>query len=97
MTLELSSRAARVPQGEKGSVMYLTDSSGRRFDPIESTVPFDYQLAPGESIVATRRYAVPRDARGLNVVYAHEGGFPIGWFIIGENDWIHGAAVVPLD
>ncbi len=97
VSLELSSRAARVPQGEKGTVMYLIDSSGRRFDPVESTVPFDYKLAPGESIEATRRYAVPRDARGLNLVYTHEGGFPIGSFIIGENYWIHGPPVVPLD
>jgi hypothetical protein len=97
VTLELSSRAKGVPQGEKGTVMYLTDSNGRRFDPIESTVPFEHKLAPGESIVATRRYAVPPDARGLNLIYTHEGGFPIGSLIIGENEWIHGPAVVPLD
>ncbi len=97
VSIELSSRAKRVWQGEKGTVMYVTDSSGRRFDPIESIVPFDYKLAPGESIMATRRYAVPRDARGLKIVHVHEGGFPIGWFIIGENDWIHGPAVVTLD
>jgi hypothetical protein len=97
VSLELSNRGLRVPQGEKGTVMYITDSTGRRFDPTESTVPFAYKLEAGESIVATRRYTVPPDARGLKLVYVHEGGFPIGSFIIGENDWIHGPAFVPID
>lgn len=97
VSLELSNRGKRVPQGEKGTVLYITDASGRRFDPVESTVPFDQKIAAGASIVATRRYAVPAEAHGLSLVYVHEGGFPIGWFIIGENTWVHGPAVVQLD
>jgi hypothetical protein len=33
VTLRLSSRAKRVPQGAKGTVAYVVDSQGRRYDP----------------------------------------------------------------
>src|SRR4051812_9326594 len=87
VALHLSNRARRVPMGEKGTVVYLTDASGRRYDPImsRSVIPFDTVLPPGASIVATRRFEVPRDAQRLGLVYTHEGGFPIGWLIISEG------------
>jgi len=97
VTLTLSSRARRVPQGERGTHLYILDSTGRRYEPVAETVPFEYPLQPGESIQATRRYVVSPDATGLSLVYLHDRGFPIGWFIIGENNWIHGAGVfVPI-
>lgn len=97
VTLTLSSRARRVPQGERGTHLYIVDSAGRRYEPVAETVPFDYPLQPGESKSASRRYTVPADATGLSLVYLHDRGFPIGWFIIGENHWIHGAGVfVPI-
>lgn len=97
VTMTLSSRARRVPQGERGTHLYIVDSTGRRYEPVAETVPFDYPLQPGESKQASRRYAVPADATGLSLVYLHDRGFPIGWFIIGENHWIHGAGVfVPI-
>jgi hypothetical protein len=99
VALRLSSRARRVPQGEKGTVGYLVDSVGRRYDPAPDsvTVPFDTKLQPGESVMAMRRFEVPEDVRDLGFVYTHEGGFPIGWFIIGENEMFHGPPVVLLD
>ena len=33
VSLRLSNRAKRVPMGEKGTVVYLTDAEGRRYDP----------------------------------------------------------------
>jgi hypothetical protein len=97
VTLTLSSRARRVPQGERGTHLYIVDSAGHRYEPVAETVPFDYQLQPGESIQASRRYAVPADTTDLSLVYLHDRGFPIGWFIIGENRWIHGPGVfVPI-
>jgi hypothetical protein len=30
-------------------------------------------------------------------VYTHEGGFPVGFFVIGENEWAHGPPLVQLD
>jgi hypothetical protein len=99
VTLRLSSRARRVPQRENGTVVYLTDARGRRFDPVAqaSEVPLNTLLQPGESAMAKRRFELPADAREVGLVYAHEGGFPIGWFIIGENPWFHGPDIVRLD
>ena len=99
VTLKLSSRAKRVPQGEKGTVVYLIDSRGRRYDPAPDavTVPLDTKLQPGESVAAGRLFYVSQDAADLGLIYTHEGGFPIGFFIIGENELFHGPAVVKLN
>jgi hypothetical protein len=99
VTLRLSNRARRVPMGEKGTVVYLIDAKGRRYDPLPSgtDVAFDTILQPGESIGATRRFAVPRDTPHLDLVYTHQGGFPIGWFIITEGGWFQAPPVVRLN
>jgi len=96
--LTLTSRARRVPQAEKGTVVYLSDAQGRRFDPepMAGTIPLDTRLQPGQSVDAPRRFTVPADARELGLVYTHEGGFPIGFFIIGENELFHGPPIVML-
>ena len=96
--LLLSSRAKRVPQGEKGTVVYLLDARGKRYNPQPdpAAIPFDTQLEPGESRETFRRFAVPPDAGSLDLIYTNEGGFPIGFFIIGENDCVHGPPVVRL-
>src|SRR6266568_7679139 len=99
VVLRLSSRARRTPMGEKGTVVYLTDIRGLRYDPLpdQAAVPFDTKLPPGGSVVATRHFDIPRDARGLGLVYTHEGGFPIGWFIISEGGWFQKPPLVRLD
>lgn len=98
VTLRLSNRARRVPMGEKGTVVYVIDAQGRRYDPQPdgADVPLDVMLQPGESITATRRFDVPRDAPDLGLIYAHEGGFPIGWLIITEGGWFQKPPVVRL-
>ena len=97
VTLRLSSRAKRRPMGEKGTVGYLVDGQGRRYDPIpgSGTVPFDTKLQPGESVIAIRRFEVPADARNLGFVYAHVGASfsPV----IGENELFHGPPLVRLE
>jgi hypothetical protein len=97
--LRLSSRAKRAPQGEKGTVVYLVDSQGCRYNPdLDSgTISFDTLLQPGESVVTTRRFVVSDKVRALNLIYTHEGGFPIDCFIIGQNTWFHGPPVVQLE
>ncbi|MDQ2899290.1 MAG: hypothetical protein M3Y07_05745 [Acidobacteriota bacterium] len=99
VALRLSSRAKCVPQGEKGTVVYLVDLNERRYDaaPDSVTVPFDTLLQPVESVAATRRFEVPGEPRDLGLVYTHEGGFPIGFFIVGENHCFYGPPVVRLD
>ncbi|HUJ32073.1 MAG TPA: hypothetical protein VLY23_12385 [Candidatus Acidoferrum sp.] len=87
--LQLSSRARRVSQRENNLAVYLTDARGRRYDPAAdpSAVPFNVLLAPQESVVATRSFVVPADAAGVGLVITREGGFPIGWLIIGYDTW----------
>ncbi len=99
IALKLSSRARRVPMGERGTVVYLTDGQGRRYDPLPdpSGVPLDTILQPGESVIARRRFDVPADARNVGLVYTHEGGFPIGWLIVGEGGWFRKPPIVRLD
>jgi hypothetical protein len=99
VTLRISSRAKRITQGEKYVVVYLTDSLHRRFDadPASVAVPLDSRVGPGESIDVERRFDLPVDASGIKLVFTHEGGFPIGAFIIGENQLFHNATVVKLD
>jgi hypothetical protein len=99
VNIRLSSRAKRVPQAEKGTVVYLVDAAGGRYDAVPDplSVPLDTRLQPGASVNATRRFAVRPDAGALDLVYTHEGGFPIGFFIIGENEWFHGPPIVQLE
>jgi hypothetical protein len=99
VVLRLSNRARRVPMGEKGTVVYLTDAGGRRYDPLPdpAAVPLDTRLQPGESVMTTRRFDVPRDAHALGLVYTHEGGFPIGWFVISEGGWFQQPPIVRFD
>jgi hypothetical protein len=99
VSLRLSNRARRVPMGEKGTVVYLTDAAGRRYDPLpdDAAVPLDVMLQPGESRVVTRRFGVPAGVRDLGLVYTHEGGFPIGWLIISEGGWFARPPIVRLE
>jgi hypothetical protein len=99
VSLRLLNRARRVPMGEKGTVVYLTDAQGRRFDPLPDPagVRLDSILQPGESVIATRRFRLPVDARNVGMVYTHQGGFPIGWLIISEGGWFQKPPIVRLD
>ena len=98
VTLRLFSTARRVSQREKDVAVYLVDDRGRRYDPApsQSDVPFSVQLGPQESVKATRVFDVPADVHSPGVVIAHEGGFPIGWFIIGYETWFRKPAIVRL-
>lgn len=98
VTLRLSNRARRVPMGEKDTVVYLVDAQGRRYDPRAegADVPLDVRLQPGQSMNATREFDVPRDAQDLGLIFTHEGGFPIGWFIITEGGWFQKPPIVRL-
>jgi hypothetical protein len=97
--LRLSSRAKRVSQRELGTVVYLTDAAGHRYDPVadSSVARLDAMLRPGQALETQRTFVVASDARRLGLVYTHEGGFPVGFFVIGENEWAHGPPLVQLD
>lgn len=96
--LRVSSRARRVCQRERNVVVYLTDEQGKRYDPIPdaSATPIGVLLRPQESAVASRSFLVPAEAKDVGLVIAHEGGFPIGWFIIGYDTWFRKPPVARL-
>jgi hypothetical protein len=96
--LRLSNRALRGSEREKNLVMYLTDARGRRYDPVgdKSSAPYTVLIAPQESVVVTRSFLVPNDAGEIGAVVTHEGGFPIGWLIIGYDTWLRKPPLVIL-
>ncbi len=98
VNLRLSSRARRVAQRERNLAVYLTDDRGGRYDPVGdySGAPFSVLLQAGESAVVSRTFVVPAAAKGVALVAAHEGGFPIGWFIIGYDTWFRKPPLVQL-
>ncbi len=99
VTLRLSNRARRMPMGEKGTVVYLTDAQGRRYNPVADAeaIPFDTRLQPGTAVTTRRRFEVAGDARDVGLIYTHEGGIPIGWLIIGEGGWFSQPPIVRLN
>jgi len=96
--LRLSSRARRVSQRENNLSVYLTDDQDMRYDPVaaSSNRPFNVLLRPHESVVVSRSFLVPAQAKNVGLVIAHEGGFPIGWFIIGYDTWFRKPAVIRI-
>jgi hypothetical protein len=96
--LRLSSRARRFSQREKNVSVYLTDDHGTRYNPVavNSASRFDVLLQPQESVIVSRSFLIPAQAKDVGLVIAHEGGFPIGWFIIGYDSWFRKPTVVPL-
>jgi hypothetical protein len=99
VTMRISNRAGRVTMGERYVVVYLTDSRHRRFDPdpASATVPLDSRMEPGHSLDITRTFDLPADAKDVSLVFTHEGGFPIGSLIIGENELFHNATVIKFE
>jgi hypothetical protein len=96
--MELSNRGRRVSQRENNLVLYLTDDHGRRYDPLpeSASVAFNLLLQPNESAFVSRSFLLPEAAKAVGAVITHEGGFPIGWFIIGSDTWFRKPPVVPL-
>ena len=96
--MELSNRGRGVSQRENNLVAYLTDDQGRRYDPItdDTDVAFNVLLRSNESAVVSRSFLIPMSVKGVGAVITHEGGFPIGWFIIDYDTWFRKPQLVPL-
>ena len=99
VTLRVSSRARRVSQSERGAAIYLTDRRRRRFDPVPgaSRGALDVRVGPGESAEVAQTFMLPADAADVGVIFTHTTGFPIGQFIIGENELFRPGAIVRLE
>jgi hypothetical protein len=98
VAFRLSSTARGVSQRENSLAVYITDDRNRRYNPVphNTDVPFNIQLGPQESVTVTRVFELPADAHEPGLVITHEGGFPIGWFIVGYETWFRKPAIVPL-
>ena len=96
--LRVSSTAGRVSQRENNVVVYMTDDRDIRYDPIadRGAVPLNVLLLPQQSVATDRIFHLPADAHPVGIVIGHQGGFPIGWFIIGDEAWFHKPAIVPI-
>ena len=96
--MHLSSRARRVSQRENNLAVYLTDAKGRRYNPVAagSTGELSVLLRPQESVLVSRSFLTPAEVSGIGAVITHEGGFPIGWFIVGYDTWFRKPPVVVL-
>jgi hypothetical protein len=99
LDLRLSSRARRVSQRENSLAVYLIGNHGRRYDPLpdNSSVPFSVLLQPQQSVLASRSFLVPAGAADVSAVITQEGGFPIGWFIIGYDAWFRKPPLIRLN
>jgi hypothetical protein len=98
LDLRVSSRARRASQREKNMAVYLTDQSGHRYDPVvdPNATPFSVLLGPGDSVPISRTFLLPAGAADVGAVLTHEGGFPIGWLIIGYDTWFRKPPMVRL-
>jgi hypothetical protein len=96
VNLRLSSRSRRVSQRENNLAVYLTDHRGRRYDPVASNGPFNALLEPQESVVVSRSFVIPAEAADVGVVITHEGGFPVGWLIVGYDTWFRKPPIARL-
>lgn len=99
VSMELSSRARRVPQGERGTHAYLLDLEGHRYDALSvpTNVRFDTLLQPSQKVMAVRQFRIPAQVSQVHFVYEH-GGFPVQLFIIGQaGSWIYGPPITLLD
>jgi len=99
VSMRLTNRARGTAMGEKGTVVYLVDEQGDRFDPLHdpTAFPFEERLPPGGSVTTFRHFNVPDDGRRVGLVYRHEGGFPIEWLVIGEGGWFQQPPIVWLN
>lgn len=97
--LRLHSRARGVSQRERNLRVYMTDASGSRYEPVvqDAETPFDVLLSPGDTVIVRRRFTVSAGVRQPGLVITHQGGFPIGWLIIGYDAWFREPLIVPLN
>lgn len=80
VTLRMINQAQRVAQRNNNVlIVYLTDDRGARYPslPAPDAPAFNTQLQPGETVVTTRRFNVPPDARDLGLIIGPQRWLPI--------------------
>jgi hypothetical protein len=98
VTLRIFSRARRVAQREMGAKdVYLVDAQWRRYEPVRTgaEIPLNTLLQAGQSVIASRRFEVPADARGLGLM-VDRSSTPV-CLVIGECEAFHKGTIVRLE
>jgi hypothetical protein len=96
--LLIASRARRVFQREKGIRLSMVDNSGRRYGGISNCrgARLDAMLGPGEQRQTNCFFEFPNPPKQVSVLIEHADGFPIRWFIVGEEAWFRKPTIVRL-
>jgi hypothetical protein len=97
VTMELSSRARGISQGERDVRVYLLDGEGREYQPVPdpAAVPLSTRMPPLGRVTVTRAFRLPVAASRPALVVAH-GAFPGCCIIAGGESVFHRRTVVPL-
>jgi hypothetical protein len=94
IALRIFSRAGRVSQRANGAWIYLIDDENRRYapDPQSTDVPLDVLLQPEQSVVTSRTFHVPANARQLGLITGHGGPYcgPMSLLVIGDSECLFG-------
>ena len=98
ITLRIFSRARRVAQRELvAKDVYLVDAQWRRYDPVRTgaEIPLNTLLQAGQSVITSRRFEVPADARGIGLM-VERSSTPV-CLVIGECEAFHKGTIVRLE
>jgi hypothetical protein len=100
VTMRILSTAKRVAQRELSATdVYLVDENWNRYDPVHRSTdtPLNTPLQPGASVVTSRRFEIPPEARiiGLRVGRTPTPGSLC--LVIGECDAFHKGKMIALN
>ncbi|HEY3935139.1 MAG TPA: hypothetical protein VGL65_11055 [Gemmatimonadales bacterium] len=97
VTVDLSSRARRISQGERDVRIHVVDADGERYLPIEEpgAVPLSVTIPPEGKVRIRRSFAIPSGARDLKLLVAHDA-FPHCCIIGDRESLLRRPAVVLL-
>jgi hypothetical protein len=98
VTLQLSSRARGITQGERDVRIYATEDAGRHYQPIAAAGAADLssQIPPLGTVTTIRRFVLPASASHPVLVVAHDP-FPHCCIIADGESLLHRRTVVPLN
>jgi hypothetical protein len=95
VALRIASHALRVSQRALDATVYLTDDTGRRYDPAPDShqIPLGVLLHPGESLPTSRAFTLPEDAHQVGLIANHGAG-PASFVIGDEASFFHKRTIV---
>lgn len=86
VTINVSNRARRVTEGERGLRAQLW-VNGRRFEAVSASLPLSVRLPPGGSADSVQEFPLPPANADVGIVLNH--GITPGYVVIGESPLLH--------